>query len=116
MKVRSNSRCASSNRMPRSIICWISEARSSRIINERPRRTGAAASGLAPCEHRQAASSDPQIAAGETPEGFDVFLARLHYDIVRQRRHRRLLVPADALEVVPHVLLVETRLSLTGGV
>ena len=78
MKMRSNSRWASSKRMPRSIICWTSAARSSRIIGS-------------------SRALDREVAAGQAPVGFEIFLARARDDVVGQRRHGRLLVPADLL-------------------
>ena len=52
----------------------------------------------------------------EQPERLDVLLARLHDDIVGQRGHRRLFVPADGLEIVAHELLVEAWLRPAGRV
>src|SRR3954447_12387641 len=48
-----------------------------------------------------------ELAAGQAAERFDVLLAGLRDHRVRQRWDRRLLVPLDLFEVVPHELLVE---------
>ena len=56
-----------------------------------------------------------QLPAGQAAERLDVLLARLLHDIVGQRRHRRLLVPADAFEVVADELLVEALLRAARG-
>ena len=53
-------------------------------------------------------SPDPR--PGQAAERLEVLLARPCHDVVGQRRHRRLLVPADPLEVVADELLVEARL------
>src|ERR1700751_2739297 len=55
-----------------------------------------------------------ELAAGEPPERFDVFLARALDDLVGQRGDRRLLVPADALEIIADELLVEAGLGAAG--
>ena len=54
--------------------------------------------------------------AGNALVRFPVFVSRAGDDVRRQRRSRRLLVPADPLEIVAHVLLVERRLRLAGSV
>ena len=51
-----------------------------------------------------------ELPSGQAPKRLEILVARAHDDIVGQRRHRRLLVPADPLEIVAHVLLVEARL------
>ena len=57
-----------------------------------------------------------EVAPGEAAVRFDVFFTRAEDDIVGKRRHGRLLVPADLLEVVADELLVETRLRSAGFV
>ena len=54
--------------------------------------------------------------AGDALIRFPVLVSRACDHIRRQDGGRRLLVPADALEVVAHVLLVERRLRLAGRI
>src|SRR6266568_1552411 len=51
-----------------------------------------------------------ELAAGQPAKGLDVLLSRFHDDVFRQGRHRWVLVPLDALEIVAHELFVEAGL------
>src|SRR5690242_4547555 len=113
MKTRSNSRWASSKRIPRSIICWTREDRSSRIIE-----ASLKAGGRRPQAEERSKNFGPwpsafgllELFPCDQPKRLDVLRARSLHDVVRERGDRRLFVPADLLEVVAHELLVEARL------
>ena len=49
-------------------------------------------------------------------ERFEVALSGLYDDVVWQRRSRGLMVPADGVEVVADVLLVEVGLGFAGRI
>src|SRR6476620_6750782 len=57
-----------------------------------------------------------QFAARQTSKRFQIFFTRFHGDVVRQRRHRWLFFPADSLEIVADVLLVEAWLWSAGRI
>src|SRR5713226_9234237 len=92
MKRFSNSRTASSNCTPFSTIS--STSRSSRSLIMR----------------RRSWPGSWQLSACQASERLDVLFPRPFHHVRRQRGHRRLLVPVDALEVVADELLVKARL------
>src|SRR5947209_2855166 len=58
-------------------------------------------------DHERFPISSPQIAAGEDPERLPVLGAGCFDDVARQFRSRRLLIPADTLQIVTNKLFVE---------
>src|SRR6187402_1318511 len=99
MKRFSNSWTASSKRTPLSTISSTSFSSLSLIM--RPLRVGPRSLQLLP---------------RKPFERIDVLGAGLDDDILGKARHRRLLVPADSLEVIADELFVEARLRTAGGV
>src|SRR5579883_1739569 len=51
------------------------------------------------------------FAAGQAAEGLHIFCLRALDNVIRKRRRRRLLVPANGFQVVAHELLIERGLS-----
>src|SRR5918995_311002 len=83
----SNSRVASGNRIPRSTI-----------------------SSTSFCSFSFTPLSSFELEAAQQAERLDVFLAGFRDHLIRQRRHRRLLVPSNRFEIVADELFVEARL------
>src|SRR5262245_47683952 len=66
------------------------------------------------------AFTSDELPARQPAMGVEIFVARPLHHVVGERGYRRLLVPANRLEVVAHELLVEARLRaartpLVGG-
>src|SRR3954466_8298648 len=57
-----------------------------------------------------------ELPAAQSAKCFLIFPTRLFCDAFRQCRSRRLLIPADALQIVAHKLLVKRKLRAARGV
>src|SRR4029453_3369414 len=116
----SNSRTASSKWTPLSTISSTSFSSRSAIIaayqslkTPAQRRVETRALRLQPSDLNLLSF---QFAAGQASKSFQIFFTRFHRDVVGQRRHRRLFVPPNGLEIVADVLLVEAWLWPAGRV
>src|SRR2546427_10546956 len=69
-----------------------------------------------PCDPTMSSRYSARSAAGNPFQRFPVFQAGLPDDFFRQVWGRRLTVPADRIQVVPHILFVKAWLGASRGI